>query len=250
MKENEFIGKKVLVTGSSRGIGHEIGKLFVKNGASVIFTGKSKPENLKKLKNSFYFSCDLTKEKDIDDLFNYTKDVFDNELNILICNLGNGKVPVKSKYKKKEWEETFNLNFFSSVYTIQKFLDNFTKSKNRSITCISSICGNAAIGCPLPYSVAKSALNSYVKNLSKIIASQKIRINCVSPGNILFPGSTWDQKLKSNSSETNNYILSNVPLQKFGSIKNISELVLFLSSSSSSFTTGSNFVVDGGQIDV
>jgi len=61
MKENEFIGKKVLVTGSSRGIGHEIGKLFVKNGASVIFTGKSKPENLKKLKNSFYFSCDLKK---------------------------------------------------------------------------------------------------------------------------------------------------------------------------------------------
>ena len=250
MKENEFFGKKVLITGSSRGIGHEIGKLFVKNGASVIFTGRNKPQNLEKIKNSFYFSCDLTKEKDIDNLFNYTKNVFNDELNILICNLGNGKVSLKSKYKKKEWEETFNLNFFSSVYTIQKFYDNFAKSKDRSITCISSICGNAAIGCPLPYSVAKSALNSYVKNLSKIIASQKIRINSVSPGNILFPGSTWDQKLKNNYSETNNYIETNVPLQKFGSIENISELVLFLSSSSSSFTTGSNFVVDGGQINV
>jgi len=250
MKENEFIGKKVLITGSSRGIGYEIGKLFVNNGASVIFTGRNKTLNLEKIRNSFYFSCDLTKEEDIDDLFNYTKDVFDNELNILICNLGNGKISNKSNYKKREWEETFNLNFFSSVYTIQKFLDNFAKSQNQSITCISSICGNAAIGCPLPYSVAKSALNSYVKNLSKIIASQKIRINSVSPGNIFFPGSTWDQKLKNDYSDTNNYIQSNVPLQRFGSIKNISELVLFLSSSSSSFTTGSNFVVDGGQMDV
>ena len=86
--------------------------------------------------------------------------------------------------------------------------------------------------------------------MSKLIAKNNIRINSISPGNILFPDSTWDIKLKNNKKQTTDYIENNVPLQKFGKPENISNLVLFLSSNLSDFTTGSNFVLDGGQLNV
>ena len=250
MIKNNFKNKKILITGSSKGIGLEIGKSFIENGAEVLFTGTSPTPNFITNEKSYYFSGDLTQDQNLEKLFDYTKNIFSNKLDILVCNIGGGKVSVKNSYTNIEWEKTFNLNFFSTIYTIQKFLTLLENSTNPSITCISSICGNAAIGCPITYSVAKAALNSYVKNISKLIANNNIRINSISPGNILFSGSTWDEKLQNNKSKTMKYIKTNVPLKKFGRIENITEMVLFLSSTASNFTTGSNFVIDGGQLDV
>lgn len=250
MNKNEFENKKVLVTGSSRGIGFQIGQSFLLNGSNVIFTGKTPTKNFEKTDKSYYFSCDLTNEVEIQKLYDFTSNVFEDNLDFLICNLGGGKAPVDISYPQTEWQKMFNLNFFSTVYTIQKFLNFLKKSKNPSIVCISSICGHAAIGCPITYSTAKSALNTYVKNISKLIAKDNIRINSISPGNIIFPGSTWDEKIQNDKSKTTQYIKANVPLQKFGQVQNITEMVLFLSSEMSNFTTGSNFVIDGGQSNV
>ena len=91
-------------------------------------------------------------------------------------------------------------------------------------------------------------MNHYVKNLSKQIANKNIRINSISPGNILFKGSTWEKKINENSKNVSSYIKNNVPLNKIGEPNDISEMVLYLSSDSSKFITGSNIVIDGGQI--
>ena len=238
--------KNVLITGSSRGIGLEIGKTFLQNDCNVIFTGR----NDKKLtfKNSHFFKCDLTDYTHIEKLFEFTNEIFDKKLDILICNLGGGQYTPSISFSKNKWLEIYNLNFFSTVLTIQKFLELLENSKNPSITCISSICGNASIGCPIPYSTAKAALNHYVKNLSKLIAYKNIRINSISPGNILFKGSTWEKKINENSNGVSDFIKKNVPLNKIGETSDISEMVLYLSSDSSKFITGSNIIIDGGQI--
>lgn len=241
-----FKKKNVLVTGSSRGIGLEIGKTFLQNDCNVIFTGR----NDKKLtyKNSHFFKCDLTDYTHIENLFEFTNEIFDKKLDILICNLGGGQYTPSISFSKNKWLEIYNLNFFSTVLTIQKFLEILENSKNPSITCISSICGNASIGCPIPYSTAKASLNHYVKNLSKLIAYKNIRINSISPGNILFKGSTWEKKINENSNGVSDFIKKNVPLNKIGETNDISEMVLYLSSDSSKFITGSNIIIDGGQI--
>ena len=75
----------------------------------------------------------------------------------------------------------------------------------------------------------------------------KIRVNTVSPGNILFPNGTWDKKLKANKKEIMEYIHKNVPMKRFGSPDEIANTVLFLSSEKASFINGANLVVDGGQ---
>ena len=70
------------------------------------------------------------------------------------------------------------------------------KNKNKTI-CISSICGLESIeGAPVGYSIAKSALNFYIKLISKELAEKNITINGVVPGNIIFKGSVWDLKCK------------------------------------------------------
>ena len=78
-------------------------------------------------------------------------------------------------------------------------------------------------------------------------AKNKIRINIVSPGNIIYPGGNWDKKLKKNPKKINNYIYKEVPLKKFGKPEDISSIVAFLLSEKSTFITGSNLIVDGGQ---
>ena len=190
----------------------------------------------------------MTDYTHIEKLFEFTNEIFDKKLDILICNLGGGQYTPSISFSKNKWLEIYNLNFFSTVLTIQKFLELLENSKNPSITCISSICGNASIGCPIPYSTAKAALNHYVKNLSKLIAYKNIRINSISPGNILFKGSTWEKKINENSNGVSDFIKKNVPLNKIGETSDISEMVLYLSSDSSKFITGSNIIIDGGQI--
>lgn len=168
------------------------------------------------------------------------------KLDVLICNIGNGSPRIeKSNYSR--WVSSFNDNFFSSTNIIDKSKKYLSKTKG-SIVCISSICGLETISnAPLEYSVAKSALNTYVKVISNSLAISKVRINAVAPGNILFKDSVWDKKMKANKKSTLDYIKKNVPLNILGQTNDISEICLYLSSDKSKFITGSIFVVDGGQ---
>jgi 3-oxoacyl-[acyl-carrier protein] reductase len=96
------------------------------------------------------------------------------------------------------------------------------------------------------------AKNSII-NLSKILSKKligKVRVNSVSPGNILFDGGTWEKKLKKNKKNVYEYIKTNVPLNRFGTAKEIANSIVFLSSDKASFINGSNLTVDGGQTSV
>ena len=244
--------KKVLITGSSKGIGLEIAKNFSNLGSEVFINSRS-TNNLisakKYINNSNLITCqaDLSKELGINKLFKLIKSKTEH-LDILVCNLGNS-TPQNTIGEEdiKNWQSSINVNLLSAINTIYHFRKLLKNSSSPSIVCISSICGVSSLGAPIDYSVAKSALISFVKNQSRILSNDGIRINAVSPGNIFFKGGTWEKKLKNNKSKVTKYIKNNVPLKMFGSTKHISDMVLFLSSDISSFTTGANIIIDGGQ---
>jgi NAD(P)-dependent dehydrogenase (short-subunit alcohol dehydrogenase family) len=113
--------------------------------------------------------------------------------------------------------------------------------------CISSIAGVESTGAPVTYSVAKSAINSYVKNISKHLTKSGIRINAVAPGNIMSESSVWKEKFSENPKDVKTMLKKEVAMGRFGTPEEISNLVVFLCSEKSSFITGSTFIVDGGQ---
>ena len=147
--------------------------------------------------------------------------------------------------KKKDWNLSFN-KYFITYYNSFNIPYSLIDKKKGSIIAISSIAGLETLNAPTEYSVSKTSLVSYCKNLSKKLKSG-IRINVISPGNVYMKGNNWDKKLKKDKSSVLKYIKNNVPLNRFASPDEIANLALFLSSDLSSFIHGSNIIIDGGQ---
>ena len=242
-------GKFALITGSSEGIGFNIAKTLQDNGCEVVINGRNKSKlNLasKKLNNCISIKGDVTNYKEAHKIVQKYKRHY-NRLDILVCNVGNGK-KINKIADINEWHKSFDNNFWSSINIIKCAEKILIKSKS-SIICISSICGLEHIYvAPIPYSVAKSALNSFVVNQSKFFGKFKTRINAIAPGNIIFQGSTWLKKMKKSPLKTQRYINQNVPLKLFGKPDDVSSMVLYLSSDKTKYITGSIFKIDGGQV--
>ncbi len=144
-----------------------------------------------------------------------------------------------------KWEELWKTNFDASLILCREALKSLFDTSG-SIVFISSICGVESLGAPTDYSVAKSAIIAFSKNLSRKVGPS-LRVNTVAPGNIYFKGGTWDKKVKTDSTKVKNMLKNEVPLQRFGTPEEIADAVAFLCSERASFITGANLVVDGGQ---
>jgi 3-oxoacyl-[acyl-carrier protein] reductase len=164
----------------------------------------------------------------------------------LVCNLGTGSGGSGWKQSDEDWARLFRLNFQASASLAQGAIPMLV-DRGGSIVFISSITGVEATPAPLAYSAAKAALLNYSKNLSRLVARQNIRVNCVAPGNIFFPGGSWERRLAQNREAVLESIQAEVPMGRFGTPEEIASVVAFLCSVHASFITGSCFVADGGQ---
>ena len=172
-------GKTALVTGASSGIGFGIAQALSKAGCKVIINSKSKKRieaASKKIKNSIPIAADVTCIKQAKNLIKKVK-AHTKNIDILICNVGSGSSVPTGSENHKDWQKMFNINFFSTTNIIESSRHLVTKNSG-SIICISSICGIDYIpGAPATYSVAKAALNHYVKVSSREFANDGIRIS-------------------------------------------------------------------------
>ena len=232
----------VLVTGSSKGIGLSIARKFKKEKWAVIQNSRNEISKDSLIGDTCIFA-DVTKSDEVISLIKQIKDTY-GHLDAIVCNVGSGK-NLDSSNSQERWDYFIKVNLFSASNIVDHALPLL---ENSSVTVISSICGNSAIdGAPVEYSTAKAALNQYIKVMAKKYAKKEIRFNSVSPGNVIFDGSQWEEKLKSDKKNTNDYIKQNVPMGKFIEPQDVAEMVYHLSSNNSRFITGQNFVIDGGQ---
>jgi len=250
----QLSGKVTVISGSSRGIGRAIAGRFLSEGAVVYVTGRD-PTNLgsvvEELKKDHpdtvrSFCGDLTKTDTIRDL---TGTILrqDNHLDIAVANIGSGRSKPGWDIDDNSWQECMEKNFFSSVKLARECLKVMVPKRTGTIIFISSIAGCEVISAPAPYAAAKAALLSYLKYTSRMVAQDGIRMNAISPGNILFEGGAWNKKLKENPKEVRGYIQDNVPLQRFGLPEDVGSLACYLASDEALFVTGANFIIDGGQ---
>lgn len=245
-----------MITGSSRGIGRAIAETLVSEGCSVYLTGRNKNDLQSAqaamtqefpMPKIYSAACDFRSAEQVQNLFESIKTKW-GHLDILVCNVGNGRSVAPLSETHDEWMAVMEENLFTATNVIQQSLPLLKAAKAPSIVLVSSIAGIEATGAPITYSVAKAGIIALTNNFARPLGKEGIRINAVSPGNILFPGSVWDRKLRTEPERVQKLLDDEVPLGKMGTPSDVAKAVVFLASASmASFITGTNMVVDGGQ---
>ncbi len=239
--------KIIVISGSSKGIGKSIAEILLHEGCKVVINGrnklnllKTKNELSKISKNIISIDGDVSKNATINKIKKITIKKW-GKIDGIVAN-------ASSLENTKNKDSAFLIKYnFDIVYNFVNNLIPSMKKNDASIVIIGSIAGLEDIGAPFYYTVFKSTLSSYVKSMSRKLSEKNIRINLVSPGNILFKNGNWEKKLNTNKSKINRMIKKNVPLKKFGKPQDVSIIVSVLLSNKTGFITGSNFVIDGGQ---
>lgn len=240
--------KSVVVIGGSRGIGLSIVEGFLDEKARVSIiarniSDKLKSQLIKEGNQVNFYEGDATDKKS---LISISKLILkkSQDIDVVVANVGNGKASLASLQSDNDWEESWDINFKSALNSANVFLPIINTLG--SFTFISSIAGKEYLGAPNSYSVAKSAINTLMKSFSHKFGS-KLRVNSISPGNVIFKKSRWEELLTESPEKVKKMLEVKVPLKRFGTPEEIANAVVFVSSPRASFISGASINVDGGQ---
>ena len=245
--------KCFLITGASRGIGRAIGESLLSEGANVCLVARGQvqlAQTVDELRRQYGekrvvgWSTDCADEVALLELRQQITQRWKG-LDGVIANVGDGRSVSDAIPEAEQWSKVWHTNFETALNTARVFLPLLQESKG-NILFISSIAGLGAIGAPVDYSTAKTAVIAFAKNLARKVAPE-VRVNVIAPGNVHFTGSSWEEKIMTNPKKIEQMLQDKVPMKRFGTLEEIADAAVFLCSARASFITGSVIVVDGGQ---
>ena len=238
-------GKRVLVTGGTRGIGAAIVDRFLEEGASVAFCARQPHQVLQRTtelkKKGFSVDGAVCDVSDLDAYLAWidrASHVFGG-VDIFIPNVSAG-----AGQGEEGWKAAFDVDLMATVRGCEALMPRLAQTGG-SIVVIASIAGLVAFGGASPYNTAKAGLNAYASQLGETAAHNGVRVNTVSPGPIHVDDGFWGQ-VKQGQAETYAAVCGQHPFGRLGTADEVAACVVFLASPAASWVVRSNLVIDGG----
>lgn len=239
--------KTILITGASKGIGLALAKYLAAEGANIGVCARNAEEvaaaveGIKALGVKAYGAA-----VDVKDAASLAAWVENSAKELggvdgFVSNVSAGG----SAADEAGWTANFETDVLSAWNTIQAVLPHLEKSASPSIVNISSTAALEAFAGAVPFSTFKAAMLNYFGNLSNVLAPQGVRVNSVCPGPVFMKDGAWDQ-IKTNMPEVYESTVAAIPMGRMATAEEVCVHVALLLSPISSFTTGTNIVVDGG----
>ncbi|WP_281015988.1 MULTISPECIES: SDR family NAD(P)-dependent oxidoreductase [unclassified Minwuia] len=242
-------GRNVIVTGGSRGIGFGMAEAFAREGANVAICGRT-ASSLDQAQESLgahgtqiiALPCDVGDPAALKAFIEGAAEAMGG-LHVMVNNpSGFGRTD-----DEEGWQAGLDIDLMALVRAGWTAVPLIEKSGGGSLIHISSISGLMASGRTPPYGAVKAAVIQYTKTQAVELAPKNIRVNCIAPGSIEFPGGVWDMARQNNPTLYKG-ILASIPHGRMGRADEVGKLAAFLGSDAASWVTGQTIAADGGQM--
>jgi NAD(P)-dependent dehydrogenase (short-subunit alcohol dehydrogenase family) len=245
-------GKTALVTGASSGIGLAIAQRFAEDGARVYLTGRRKDELEAAAEvigsAAVAVPCDVSRAADLDHVMEVIRGD-GRQLDVVVANAGTGDGSRLQDVTEEQFDHVFGVNTKGSLLTVQKSLPLLAAPASVILIASSTIHqGAERMGV---YAASKAAVRSLGRTWAAELAPRGVRVNVITPGPIATPGIDRLAATVGQSTEGFHELMaSSLPLRRMGRPEEVAALAAFLAGPQSSFITGAEHFVDGGQVQV
>jgi 3-oxoacyl-[acyl-carrier protein] reductase len=249
MSAFNFQSRRVVVAGGSRGIGRSIALGFAAAGAEVSICARG-AEALKKTQGELAASgrkahaavCDLADGSAIEAYIRAAAEALGG-IDVLVNNASGFGIGDDDP----AWLAGINVDVMAVVRASRAAEPHLAKARGGSIVNISSISGLKPSTRTPAYAAVKAAVINYTTSQAALLAPKGIRVNCIAPGSVEFPGGTWERR-KTENPALYNGTLKRIAFGRMGTPEEIANVALFLASPLASWVTGQTIAVDGGQM--